>query len=124
MQLLKDKVAVVTGGTAGIGKEIALNYAKQGASVVIVGTNAERAALVVQEMEAVRKFPEQRFESELADISDKKAVDQILSAEAVLVDVQPARKVIPGFKDNLITHAGPPISWERMVKVQKSAWRF
>jgi len=39
----------------------------------------------------------------------------------MLVDMRPAREAIPGFKDNLITHAGPPISWERMLKVQKIA---
>ena len=46
MQLLKDKIALVTGGTAGIGREIALAFAKQGAHVAISGTNAERAAEV------------------------------------------------------------------------------
>jgi len=55
------------------------------------------------------------------DEANKKAVDRIFSAEASLVDMKPARKVIPGFKDNLITHAGPPISWDRMLKVQKIA---
>src|SRR5574337_609493 len=35
---------LVTGGTAGIGKAIALSFASQGASVVIFGTNEERAA--------------------------------------------------------------------------------
>jgi hypothetical protein len=39
----------------------------------------------------------------------------------MLVDVKPARNAIPGFKDNLITHAGPPISWERMINVQRIA---
>ncbi|KAF1808344.1 L-rhamnose 1-dehydrogenase [Eremomyces bilateralis CBS 781.70] len=33
--LLKDKVAVITGGTSGIGRAIALEYLKEGASVVI-----------------------------------------------------------------------------------------
>ena len=55
------------------------------------------------------------------DEANREAVDRILSAEAVLVDMRPAREAIPGFKDNLITHAGPPISWERMLKVQKIA---
>ncbi len=55
------------------------------------------------------------------DEANRKAVDRIISAEALLVDMMPARKAIPGFKDNLITHAGPPISWERMIKVQKIA---
>jgi len=55
------------------------------------------------------------------DEANKKAINRVLSAEAVLVDVQPARKAIQGFKDNLITHAGPPISWEKMLKVQKIA---
>ena len=55
------------------------------------------------------------------DEANRKAVDQIISAEAVLVDMRPAREAIRGFKDNLITHAGPPISWDRMLKVQKIA---
>ncbi len=42
-QLLKGKTAIVTGGTAGIGKAIASLYAAQGADVAIFGTNRERA---------------------------------------------------------------------------------
>lgn len=55
------------------------------------------------------------------DEANKKAVERILSAEAILVDIQPAYKAIPGFKSNLITYAGPPIEWERMCKPQKLA---
>lgn len=79
MNLLKDKKAVVTGGTAGIGKEIALTFAKQGAHVAIFGTNAERGSQVLQELEQVRVSPEQKFLVELADVSNKKAVDEAIN---------------------------------------------
>lgn len=46
--LLKGQTAIVTGGTAGIGKAIALLFAEHGAHVIIFGTNAERGGQVVQ----------------------------------------------------------------------------
>src|SRR5699024_1396838 len=38
---LKDKVVIIIGGSKGIGKEIALEFSKLGAKVVIIGRNAE-----------------------------------------------------------------------------------
>jgi 3-oxoacyl-[acyl-carrier protein] reductase len=78
MQLLKNKQALITGGTAGIGKEIALAYAKQGASVAICGTNSERAAQTVSELKSLQITPEQRFEMLIIDISEKRAVDEAI----------------------------------------------
>lgn len=49
-QLLKDQTAVITGGTAGIGKEIALRFAEAGAKIAIFGTNDERGAQVIEEI--------------------------------------------------------------------------
>ncbi|MBS0616353.1 MAG: 3-oxoacyl-ACP reductase FabG [Verrucomicrobia bacterium] len=79
MQLLKDKKTLVTGGTAGIGKEIALTYAKSGAHVAIFGTNAERAAQVLQELESFRTHPEQQFLTLLVDIADKASVEAAIA---------------------------------------------
>ncbi len=55
------------------------------------------------------------------DAANERAVDRIIAAEATLVDLKPAVKAIPGYKHDLITHAGPPIEWDRMVKVQRIA---
>ncbi len=78
MMLLKDKKALITGGTAGIGKEIALRYAREGAHVAIFGTNAERAAEMMKELEQARVSPEQKFFAEIVNVSDKKAVDDAI----------------------------------------------
>ena len=47
---LDDKIALVTGAGSGIGREIALLYAKQGAKVVVADVNMEAANAVTQEI--------------------------------------------------------------------------
>jgi 3-oxoacyl-[acyl-carrier protein] reductase len=80
MHLLKDKTVLITGGTAGIGREIALTFARHGAHVAVFGTNAERAAQMATELESVRVEPEQRFAAKTLDISLKAPVEQEIAA--------------------------------------------
>jgi hypothetical protein len=42
------------------------------------------------------------------------AVNRLMEARPILKEVATARDVIPGMKDNLVLHAGPPIEWGRM----------
>jgi len=49
---LKDKVAIVTGAASGIGKEIALTYAREGAKVAIADMNKDAADAAASEIRA------------------------------------------------------------------------
>jgi hypothetical protein len=46
--------------------------------------------------------------------ANQEAVDRMMSARPILKGVATARDVIPGMKETLILHAGPPIEWGRM----------
>ncbi len=48
---LKDKVAVITGASKGIGKGIAIQYAEEGAAVVLASRSQELLAAIVRQIE-------------------------------------------------------------------------
>ena len=75
LQLLKGKKALITGGTAGIGKAIAHLFVQNGADVAIFGTNPERAAEALKELESVRINEAQKIVSFLTNVSNTKEVD-------------------------------------------------
>ncbi|MDA0341791.1 MAG: DUF1116 domain-containing protein [Proteobacteria bacterium] len=55
------------------------------------------------------------------DDANRQAMDRILSADPVLVDVIPAAEAIPTLQDRMILHAGPPVDWERMCGPMRGA---
>ncbi|MBT4227549.1 MAG: 3-oxoacyl-[acyl-carrier-protein] reductase [Verrucomicrobia bacterium] len=71
MSLLADKIAVVTGAGRGIGRAVALAYAKMGADVVCVSRTEENSAKVAAEVEAIGR----RAWAVAVDVSDTAAVD-------------------------------------------------
>lgn len=80
-EILKGQVAIVTGGSAGIGKAIALLFAQQGAHVCVLATNKEKGATVVAELEQATAPSRASFYQ--VDVSDtaavKKVIDEILA---------------------------------------------
>lgn len=51
--LLKDKVSIVTGGARGIGRDIALLFAKEGSNIVLFDINQEQLAQTQKDIEAL-----------------------------------------------------------------------
>ena len=49
--LLKDKIILVTGAGDGIGRVAAINYAKHGATVILLGRTTKKLEAVYDEIE-------------------------------------------------------------------------
>ena len=77
---LKDKVALITGGTSGIGEATAVLFASEGAEVAITGRNEQRGAAVVERIEQHGGHAA-FFHADVSIASDcRRAVDETLRA--------------------------------------------
>jgi NAD(P)-dependent dehydrogenase (short-subunit alcohol dehydrogenase family) len=74
---MEGKVVLITGGTAGIGKQAAIALLQLGAQVVIVGRNPEKTKAVVEELKTRTSNP--KVESLLADLSSIAEVRKVAS---------------------------------------------
>jgi len=68
---LASHVAIVTGGARGIGREIALLFAREGADVALFDVNPEQLERTAQELRALGR----RAEGLVVDVTDGKQVD-------------------------------------------------
>jgi len=66
---LRNKTALVTGSTKGIGKAIAIELAREGVNVLVNGRNNEEVERIVKELKA--EFPATSPQNAAADIVDK-----------------------------------------------------
>lgn len=121
--MLTGKAALITGGTAGIGKAIAVLFAAHGADVMIFGTNEQRAAQALEEINAAKKSPEQKSGSMLVNVANtaevQKAIDAVL-ANWGKVDVLVNNAGIT--KDNLLMRMSEE-DWDQVLDINlKSAY--
>jgi NAD(P)-dependent dehydrogenase (short-subunit alcohol dehydrogenase family) len=75
------KVALVTGSTGGLGREVALRLGSMGAHVIVHGRNRERGVAVVEEIEQQGSGTARFYAADLASFDQVRAF-----AEAVLRD--------------------------------------
>ena len=80
--LLKNKVAVITGASRGIGKAIAVAFAAEGANLALCATNAERLNQVSQEIESKFGIQPLQFAFDIRDarqieVTVKKTLDTL-----------------------------------------------
>jgi len=109
--LFNNKTVLVTGGTSGIGKAIALLFAQKGANVAIFGTDETRARETVEELDSTKIHSEQTFKYFLPHIADKDAVSKAI--ECILIDW--------GNLDILVNNAG--ITRDALlIRMTEQAW--
>lgn len=76
MRRLDGKKAIVTGGTRGIGKAIAILFAEQGADIAIFGTNEERGREAIEALNLKKVLPTQKFIFYKVDVSSHQEVNE------------------------------------------------
>lgn len=109
MSDLAGKVAVVTGGGTGIGRAICLQFARQGADVVVASNVAEQAEAVAGEVRALGR----QGVAQVLDVTDVEAVQ----AMAAVVEAQ------FGKADILVTSAGVMGARAFLTDTSAEEWR-
>ncbi|HEY3187303.1 MAG TPA: hypothetical protein VGJ70_07500, partial [Solirubrobacteraceae bacterium] len=53
--------------------------------------------------------------------ANREALRRMQAGTAILVGLATAREVVPGLRDRVVLHAGPPVGWDRMCGPMRGA---
>jgi hypothetical protein len=112
-ELLKGKAAVVTIGVEGFGDSI------RAAGSESIHVDWKPPAQGNPELYSILLALEDRHDE--IEEANSLAVRRLMEAQPVWIDVGPALEMIPGFTEDAILHAGPPVPWEGMCGPMKGA---
>ena len=118
---LADKIAIITGGARGIGREVALGFAREGASVVIADLRTELAERTVGEIEAVGG---QALAGE-TDVTRRADLDRLVAATLERfgrIDILHNNAGVSGGAGDLFGYT--PEDWDRILGVNVKAAFF
>ncbi|HEY8395764.1 MAG TPA: 3-oxoacyl-ACP reductase family protein, partial [Bacilli bacterium] len=117
---LKDKVAVVTGASNGIGREIALTLAQRGASVIInYRSSAEKAEKLKEELLSMNLQAE-TFRADVSDFSEAQSLIDFAIQKFGRLDILVNNAGITA--DNLVLRMTEE-DFDRVINVNlKGAW--
>ncbi|MEC9331957.1 MAG: 3-oxoacyl-[acyl-carrier-protein] reductase [Verrucomicrobiota bacterium] len=121
MSLLNDKIAVVTGAGRGIGRAVAISYAKMGAHVVCVSRTKENSSKVAKEIEELG----QKSWAFAVDVSDTRAVEA--AAKSILEETGKLDILVNNAgitRDNLLMRMSE-VEWDTVLNTNlKGAFNF
>ena len=86
-QNLTGKLAVITGGSSGIGFVIAEALAKQGARILIVARNEKKLASAAQQLSPYSQRPIETLSADISNLEDVKAIADKVSELALCADI-------------------------------------
>ena len=82
-----QRVALVTGSTDGLGREVARRLAAQGAHVIVHGRNAERGKAVVDEITAAGKGSARFYQADFASLAEVRTLAEAISRDYTRLDL-------------------------------------
>lgn len=122
MKLLEGKVAIVTGASRGIGKEIARKFIEQGASVAFTYLSSEEKARALEAELSKEGGKAKGFRSDAADFEEAQALIDAVIKEMGTVDIVVNNAGIT--RDNLLMRMTEE-HWDEVIRVNlKSAFNL